>query len=117
MYITELMKNWTTINIINRDFKNIANTETNNMTSHGELILQTTLKKQEHHKLIGRYRITTQLNRHPNNKKRSNSKIKNHENREVRRTNEIQVFQQQKHTNHRSTSNGSQLRFMEGNKL
>ena len=46
MYITELMENWNTINLIERDFKNIENTETKNMNPQGEIILQTTLKNK-----------------------------------------------------------------------
>ena len=44
MYITELMEDWNTINLIERDFENIKKTEINKMTPPGEIIIQTTLK-------------------------------------------------------------------------
>ena len=46
MYITELTKDQNTINIIERDFINIKDTEINKMTPHGEIIIQTALKNK-----------------------------------------------------------------------
>ena len=46
MYITELIEDWNKINLIGRDFKNIKNSQLNNITPHGEIIFQTTLKNK-----------------------------------------------------------------------
>ena len=46
MYITDFMADWNTINIIEREFKNIKNAEINNMTPYGEIIIQTTLRNK-----------------------------------------------------------------------
>ena len=45
MYITELIEDWNEINLIQRKFENI-NWDTNKATPKGEIIIQTTLKKQ-----------------------------------------------------------------------
>ena len=44
MYITELMRDWNKINLIERDFKDIRKHDINNTTPQGEFIIQTTLK-------------------------------------------------------------------------
>ena len=44
MYIRELMEDWSTINLIERDFKNTKNSNLNNKTSYGEIIKQTKTK-------------------------------------------------------------------------
>ena len=45
MYITELMEDWKKINLIEREFKETKNLELNNLTANGEIIIQTTLNK------------------------------------------------------------------------
>ena len=45
MCITELMEDWKKINLIERDFKETKNFELNNMNPNGEIIIQTTLNK------------------------------------------------------------------------
>ena len=47
MYIKELMEDWNKINLIERDFKDVRNSELNNTTPHGETIKQTTLKNKK----------------------------------------------------------------------
>ena len=44
MYIRELMEDWSTVNLIKRDFKNTKNSILNNITPHGEIIIQTKTK-------------------------------------------------------------------------
>ena len=46
MYITELIEDWNKINLIERDFKNIKNSELNITTPHGEIIIQTALRNK-----------------------------------------------------------------------
>ena len=45
MFKTELMEDWKKINLIEREFKETKNFELNNMTLNGEIIIQTTLNK------------------------------------------------------------------------
>ena len=45
MYITELMEDWKKINLLEREFKERKNFELNNMTPNGEIIIQTTINK------------------------------------------------------------------------
>ena len=49
MYIKELMEDWNKNNLIERDFKDVGNSELNNTTPHGEIIKQTTLKNKKKH--------------------------------------------------------------------
>ena len=49
MYITELMEDWNKINLIERDFKETKNSDINNRTPYGEILIQTTINKT--HKL------------------------------------------------------------------
>ena len=44
MYIGELMEDWSTINLIQGDFKNTKNSILNNKTPYGEIIIQTKTK-------------------------------------------------------------------------
>ena len=46
MYIRELMEDWNRINLIEKNFKNTRNSEINNKTSRGEIIIQTKLKNK-----------------------------------------------------------------------
>ena len=47
IYIRELMEDWSTINLIERDFKNTKNSVLNNITPHGEVIIQTKTKNNK----------------------------------------------------------------------
>ena len=40
------MEDWNKINLIERDFENIKNSELNKLTPNGEIIVQTTIKNK-----------------------------------------------------------------------
>ena len=111
MYITELMEDWNKINLIEREFKDVRNDELNNTTPHGEIIIQTTPKNKNKLNCLA----DTGSPRSFIDIQTAEELIQKDKN--MKQIHEIQMFQQQGHTNHRSTPNGITIWIMDSQKL